>query len=278
MYDLHTKYFLNDQYYVTAGASDTILLIPLDHSITEVYSITERETLYSRGMHFVFNSLTIVTLEWYQTSVFSAIMTAISFIIICISFGSATGPMATLMAAIQAGTTAAITAAVWALIQQLLVGYLISYALKLFAKAVGGEMAVIISIIAMAYAAYDSYNSGGVEGAPWAQTLLQISTGLTKAVMSNLQDMMKNLLSEYDTFNVFKDEAEKQLEAANKLLEHRNWLNPLIIFGEKPEDYYNRTVHSGNIGIAGISAISSYVDTALTLPKLDQSIGDVTYG
>jgi len=150
--------------------------------------------------------------------------------------------------------------------------------LKLFVKAVGGDLAILIAIASMVYAAYDIHSAGSLRGAPGAQQLLQLSNGLTKAVSANLQDNMRDLLAEYQSFNLFKDEATKQLEAANKLLEHNNWLNPFVIFGEKPDDYYNRTVHSGNTGVAAISAISSYVDIALTLPKLDQTTGELKYG
>lgn len=277
VYDLKMLYYVSGEYFVTASGASNILLIPVDHAITADYSITERETFYSRSLHFVFNSMQITTLEWYQTSLFGAIMTMASFVIICLSLGSATGPVSALLAALEAGSTVLLSAAVIALIQQLLIGFLIGFVLKLFVKAVGGEVAVILAIVAMVWAGYDAYAAGSLSGAPWAQTLLQISSGLSKAVSANVQDMMKDLLSEYQSFNLFKDETTKQLEAANKLLEHKNWLNPFVIFGEKPDDYYNRTVHSGNIGIAGISAISSYVDIALTLPKLDQSIGETTY-
>jgi hypothetical protein len=92
-----------------------------------------------------------------------------------------------------------------------------------------------------------------------------------------MKDDMSNLLAEYESFNLMKDEAEKQLEAANKLLEHNNRLDPFTIFGESPDAFYNRTVHSGNTGMAGISAISSYVDIALTLPTLSSTIGESKY-
>jgi hypothetical protein len=45
-----------------------------------------------------------------------------------------------------------------------------------------------------------------------------------------------------------------------------------VIFGEAPEEYFNRTVHSGNVGILGIKAISDYVDNALKLPELHETI------
>lgn len=275
---LKMLYYVLGDYTVTAdGLSDT-LLIPVDHSITKHYSIADREVLYSRAMHYIFNSVQIVTIEWYQQGWFSGLLRIVAIVITIYSLGSATGPMATLMAALAAGTSAAISAAILAILEQLLIGLAIGSAFKLFVKAVGGEIAILLAAVAMVYGVYDVYTAGSLSGAPWAKTLLEVSSGLTKAVSANLQDLTKDLLAEYQTFNLFKDEATKQLEEANKLLEHKTWLNPFVIFGESPNDFYNRTVHSGNIGMVGISAISSYVDTALTLPKLDQSIGENTYG
>ena len=217
----------------------------------------------------------VITLAWYQQSWFSGLLFAVGLVVTLISMGTASGPMAGLLNGISAS---ALKIAAIALIKQIVMAYLFTYVLTLFVKAVGGEVAILLAVVAVIYAGYDAYSAGSIKGAPLAQDLLRISSGLTKAVTTNIQEMMNDLLAEYKSFNQFKDEAAKQLEEANKLLENKNWLNPFVIFGEKPDDYYNRTVHSGNIGIVGISAISSYVDNALTLPKLDQSIGDNTYG
>ena len=131
--------------------------------------------------------------------------------------------------------------------------------------------------MAAAYGLHTALEAGSVAGAPWAQELLQLSSGLSKAIGENLKDMFGDLLGEFQTLDLLKDEATKKLEAANDLLNTKNYLSPFAIFGESPDDFYNRTVHSGNIGMNGISALSSYVDIALRLPKLDETIGENTY-
>lgn len=272
--NLRSMYHVFGEYTVTAGATDSILLVPLDHSITGEYSISDREELYSRAMHYVFNSVHVVTLEWYQQGWFSFLMTAVAVVVTIYSFGTSSGPMSALMSAITSGSAVAISAAALALLQQFLIGMVVGYALRLFAKAVGADIAILISIAALAYGGYQVYQAGSVAGAPWAKELLQLSSNLTKATMDNVKSDMKNLLGEYETFNLFKDQATKELEAANKLLEHSHRLDPFVIFGESPNDFYNRTVHSGNVGTLGISAISKYVDIALTLPKMNETIGE----
>lgn len=270
--DLRMSYYIYDGLFTTGLGTDAILMIPVDRSITHAYSVPDREQLYARSLHYIFNSRTEVTIAWYQQAWFSFILNVVAVAVIVVSLGSATGPAATLLSAIAAGTTAAITSAILVILEKLLIGALLGMAFKLFAKVVGVDIAIILAVVAAAYGMYQAIDNGSITGAPWAQELLQVSSGLTKGIASELKDLYGELLGEYQSFNLFRDEATKQLEAANKLLEHNNWLNPFVIFGEKPDDYYNRTVHSGNVGVLGIGAISNYVDIALTLPKLDETI------
>ena len=250
--NLKTLYYILDGLYATGDETDDILLIPLDRSITSEYSIPERERLYSRSLHYVFNSVTVITLAWYQQSWFAFVMQAIAFAITVISLGT--------------------SSSIWIIIQKILASIVIGALFKLVVEAIGIESASILAVIAMAVAIYQGVSAGSLKGAPWATELLQLSSGLSNGIKLEIKGLYGELLEEYQSFNLFKDTATKELEAANKLLEHTNYLSPFVIFGEKPEDYYNRTCHSGNIGVLGIGAISRYVDIALTLPRLDETI------
>lgn len=269
--DLQMMYQVLEGYATTADDTDDILLIPLDKSITEDYSIRDRERLYARSLHFVFNSSVVQKIKWYQTEWFQVVLVIVAIVIVVFSYGSA---FEALGAAIALGSTVAITAAALTILMNIFMSVLYSYLLKLFVKEVGIDVAIVIALIA-AFAGYYQYmGAESLAGAPWAAELLQLSSGLTKAMTDSVKDDMGNLLAEYETFNLFKDEATKQLEEANKLLAGNTRLDPFVIFGESPNDFYNRTVHSGNIGMAGISAISNYVEIALTLPTLNSTIGE----
>ena len=270
--NLRTMYYIHGGLYSTGDDLGAILLIPLDHSITDLYSIQDREKLYARAMHYVYNSVTVTKLKWYQQGWFADLMQIISIVVIVVSLGSATGPLSTLMSAIQAGSAAAISAALVPLIEKFLIGVLIGAAFKVFVKAVGIDAAIVLAVFAAVAGFYQAYQTGAISGAPWAEKLLQMSSGITDGIKAEVKDLFGDLIEEFETFNLFKDEATKQLEAANKLLEHNNWLSPFVIFGEKPDDYYNRTIHSGNVGVLGLGAISQYVDNALKLPKLDETL------
>jgi hypothetical protein len=176
------------------------------------------------------------------------------------------------LAALELTGAALVIAAV---VINLVVGVIIQTAFKLFVKAFGADIAQAVAIIALIYGGYRVFQNGGSLQGTWASELLQLSNGLQSAA---LQDKFSDLLEQQDQFNLFVKEQEELLENSQKLLETQNLLAPYVIFGEKPEDFYNRTIHYGNIGTLGITAISSYVDIALTLPKLNDTVGEEIYG
>ena len=262
--DLRMVYWVFGEYTTTADETDDILLIPIDRTVSSLYSIGDRETLYARSLHFVFNSRVVTKVKWYQTGLFKALMLIIAVIITIYN------PPAGL-AALQLTGAALVLAAV---VITLVVGELIQRAFKLFVKAFGADVATAIAIIALIYGGYRVFQNGGNLTGTWASELLQLSSGLQSAA---LQDRFTDLLEQQDQFNLFVEEQEELLDSARKLLETSNVLAPYVIFGEKPEDFYNRTIHYGNIGTLGITAISSYVDIALTLPKLNDTVGEEIY-
>ena len=104
--------------------------------------------------------------------------------------------------------------------------------------------------------------------------MLQVSSGISKAANEAIQGDLLGLQKDALEFQAFAEEQNALLEKANALLENQNLLSPFVVFGESPTDYYERTVHSGNIGVLGLDAVTNYCDIALTLPKLSQTVGD----
>ena len=259
----------------TGRGADGILLVPLDHSICKDYPIPDREKLYSRSLHYVFNSRVITEIKWYQSGLFQFVMIVVAVLVTVFSFGSGVGA---LVAALSAGSTAAVMAAVLVLLEQLIIGLAISIGLKLVVKSIGFDAAIFLALVAAAYGGYQSFQAGGLAGAPWASELLQLSSGLSRAIGDGLKSGVQDLIKEFESLKLLADTASKSIDAANKLLENNNWLSPIVIFGEKPNDFYNRSIHSGNVGLISIGAISSYVDIALRLPKLNDTLGEHNYG
>ena len=269
VYNLEMVYHIFGEYTTTGDETDKILLIPLDRSITTEYSLPDREVLYSRALHFVFNSRVVTEVKWYQQEWFSLVLTIAAIVLTVVTYGAA---WETIAASIAAGTMT-IHALVVIIATGLLEYLAVTAAVQLFVKIVGVEAAFVVAIIAAAAGYYMGTKAGGLTGTPWAKDLLKLSTSISAGVQTKLQDMFSDLLGEAADFNEYVKEQTKLLEDANKLLETNNFLSPFVIFGESPTDYYNRTVHSGNIGIVAIDAVSSFVDARLTLPKLNDSLG-----
>jgi hypothetical protein len=267
---LRMTYYVWGNYTTTGDGTSEILLIPLDRSITENYSIPDREVLYTRSLHIVFNSRVVTHVSWYQTSLFQAVMIVVAVVMTVIDFGTDGGSW--IATALELTGTAAVVATV---VFNLVVGQLIGVVAKQFVKAVGVDVAFLVVIAAIAAGAYRVAAEGMKAGKTFAEVMLMVSNGLERAIV---QAKFSDLLDEKSQLSVWMDEQTKLLDKANELLENSHLLQPMTIFGEKPEDFYNRTVHFGNIGTLGITAISSYVDLALTLPKINDTLGENDYG
>lgn len=260
----------------TSSDDETILLVPLDKSITQNYTIAEKEELYTRSLHFVFNSVVVVKIKWYQTSIFKFFLVVVAIVITVVSYG--TGAKTLYAAIIAATTTQAVVIAIGVFLAKILIGIAISYVLKIFVKAVGVEIGLLLALLVALVAGYKIFSAGSIKGAPFAAELLQVSSGLSSGAQSVLKSQFKDLLNQASEFDQFVEEQLALLEKAQDLLEVNNYIEPIIIFGEKPEDFFNRTVHSGNIGIRSLSSISNYVDGALALPEFQETIGGFSSG
>ena len=276
VYDLKMTYYMWGGYSTIGDNLDAILLVPLDHSITRHYTIMDRESLYSRSMHYVFNSRIVTKVKWYQQAWFGDLIMIVGIVLTVMSLGSDGGFFAKLGAVIAFALT--VMDVIMYLLMVLVKYLLVVYAFKLFVKLVGPQFAMMVALIAALYGGYSAIKAGSVQGAPWAQELLSLSSNLASNVSESVQDSLNGLKQESDGLNLLMKEKTDLLGKANKLLEGTPLLSPYVIFGESPDDFYNRTVHSGNIGIVGIDSVASYVDIALTLPKLNDTLESYNYG
>lgn len=268
LFELQLTYYIFGQYTTTGDGEDDILMIPVDISIAKGYTIPERELLYSRALHYVFNSRVVTELKWYQTGFFSAFLIVVAIVVTVVSYGST---WQTVGAALAAGTVS-LSVVLIAMIQELIKYLVIQLALKLFVQAFGIKFAFIVAIVAAVAGSYQAIEAGSIKGAPWAKELLSVSTGLTKTIGTDLEEDFQDLLGQQTELGKFIKDQTKLLDDANALLNHNERLAPLVIFGESAHDFFQRTVHSGNIATVGIDAVTSFVDVALTLPKLADTI------
>lgn len=275
-------YHIYGKYTFTASTGNAELLIPVDRAVTDLIPLTEREELYMRSLHMVFNSRIVTKTKWYQTGAFKVVMIVLAVVISIVTGGAGSFTMALATAAAAGVSALAIT-----VVTMLLETYLASYAFSLIAKELGPEYAMLIAVGAAMYGGMSAYEAGSFGASTTAQVMLKASTGLVKA---SSEQYVANLRTEYDhdlnEFKLFSDSATKELKDMQKLLQTQDLLNPfefigevpLLSLGEQPDTYFQRTVHAGNIGVAGIDGISSYVEMSIKLPDMNQTIGDFNNG
>ncbi len=270
--ELKMIYYVTDKYFVTADGVEPILLVPIDYSISRQYPLVKREELYSRSFHYVFNTKIVTKVKWYQSAFFSILLKFVGLVAFVYSLGTTSFISTALVAAGFTGAQVVILG----LIINAAISLVVSAVLKVVVKALGLELSVLFALVA-------AYYGGKVTSllsieSSFAGRFLAIVNGLIGAKQSLISEDLIGLADEYADFDLLKTKQDKELERANKLLESTNRLNPFIIFGESPEDYYNRTAHSGNIGVLSLDAISSFVEISLKLPTIDKTLGDELNG
>lgn len=263
---LELKYHIWGDYAATGDENDSILLIPLDIAITSQYSLPDKEELYARSLHYVFNSRVIIKLKWYQTGIFRIVLVIIAIIITIITLGAGWQSIG-LALGVGAIVNLLITVVITAIINALIKG-----AMKLLTKWLGDKAPFIILIMAIFVAIYTG-DTTALSNLPWGQILVNLVSNMVQTKIKNDFDALEQDRKDFEELAETKLEL---LENAMNLLDSNVHLAPLIIFGERPDDFFQRTIHSGNIGVAGIEVIESYVDLSLRLPELYETIGVIS--
>lgn len=260
---------------------DPDLLIPVDRELLLGWNQSDKEALYLHSLHFVFNARDKQEVEWYETGFFKFILTAAAIVITIISVGQGAPALA---AAFAAGGVYAAAVMVATTIVKVLA---ITEGIKLIAKEIGPEAAMIAALVTAIYGGYKGFQAGSVQNAPWATELLMASSNLSKASQELFNDQILDVQKEYGELKLEAEEAYKELEEANKLLDTTGIIDPMsylalqpvTLLGESPTNFYNRTIHSGNIGTAAFDAIHDYVELSLKLPDITDTIREgYTYG
>lgn len=273
--NLKMMYHIWKEYAATADDEADALLIPIDRTLVDKLSLPKKEILYSRSLHFVFNARVIQKIKWYQQEWFQIFMIIVAIVITIVTYGAGSE----LLAGVIAGSTAAINTLITIIIINLAINIAFGFVMKFVAKELGMEAAIVLAIVAIAVGGYyDIGPAAGIAGAPFADQLLQVASGLMSVADQLFSALSSGIAEQFKDFTNFAEDKWNSLEEVNNLLDQPNkWLAPVVIFGETPDDYYNRTVHSGNVGVLGISAIGNYVENALTLPKLYETLEEFKY-
>ena len=262
-----------EQYQTVIGdADDEVLLVPLDKSLTKKLNTRDAERLYAKSLHIVCNSLQRVKIKWYQQEWFSTILLIVAVVLTIMALGEDGGTFMQIAAAISSGSYLTLAVIIF---WDILVPYLvITAAAKLVVKLVGVDaafLAAIAAVIAAAYTGNVGFSSS--LGQITAKELLFVATALTKGASAVLKDMFQDLRNEVAAQDSYKESKIKLMEDAEKELTSTSILSPLVVFGEEPNMFYKRTVHTGNIGTLVFEDVHKYAERSLQLPSFTTTVG-----
>lgn len=270
VFGLRVAYQVTDKKAFSAGAGQPELLVPVDRVIMNSLSMRNKEQLLTRSLYMVVNTAIQIKTPWYASSVFKIIMVIVAIVITILSAGTA---WATIVAALSVGYVALAIVVLSYIISALA----INYAVKLFVKEFGPQVGFIAAIAAMAYGAYSG--AGMTGSSTWGETMLTVGSNLAKTATSVQQDMLADLQQEMLDFQAYSqgmfDSLKEKRDQLGLNPEFQGLsgldivnLSPIQVWGESPNDFYTRTVHSGNIGATSFDVASGFVNYMLKLPDI----------
>lgn len=277
--NLHHVNYIFDGHAQTTTLSDSVdednynFLIPLQYNLVKANrGILGRQDLLNESLVMVFNCYDRQKLKWYQTGWFKVLVIIIAVVIIVLSWGTLTEPI--ILAYQQGIQYLALTLAEMA-IEYYVSTELIAYIAKEFGVVAAVVAAIISAVTLSGISNLKGVNSVEMFSGDW---LLQMSSGFSTTVKAISKGATMNIAEEMKEFESYAEEQEDILKDLQDELYDETWIDFDLIQsrehiefpGETPEDFYNRTIHAGNVGTLLYTAIPSYVTLKTTLPQLNK--------
>ena len=254
-------------------------IIPIHYNLSKKLDSMLRSQLYQDSLVLILNSVVKTSVSWYETGFFKMVIMAATMVISAVT---AQYWILSLNAAIAIGTAAVLIY----LMQSVFFSIAIQLALNVVADWVGPEVMAIITAIVISLSVYAKFTGMSTiaflpSTAPAASQLLQLSISVLSSVGSAYQNLIGDLASDALAFEEYKETKYEELEYYTDLLgeigvDSINLLNAQAYSTtlrqpatQTPEEFYNLTIHTGNIGTLALSAPMTFCDIALTLPKPD---------
>ena len=228
--------------------------IPMIMEIVELATNKHEQIALYDGCMLILFAAEEVDLKWYQTTWFKVIMTIVSIVIQFVPiFGQA--------------LSVTIQNIMIAIFKTIVLGFILGMIIQVVASEFGAFAAAILVLAAYYY--------GGRfrdEGLPFANDLLKATSSVIKAVNIEAHAELRDEIEDFDKTYREKQEAIKE---ANDLLSSGG-LDPTLLIQayngdihESPDDFFTRTIHTGNLADIALSAVSEYVDRMLLVPEFD---------
>ena len=252
--------------YASHDADSKHFLIPLEVALVKSFDTGTQKELLVKSLHLQVSILDTVRVKWYETQAFAVFLQIAAIALTIVTLGMAAPLVA---AAFAVGFWAGMVVVAKIVLMAIAFRFAAEYAVEKW----GPENAFLVTVAVMVASAFAPGGPVAIGGFPLANSYMAMSTNLMSAVgtaidsytaqmLKDGQQELTNLKSEFDTLKEIEDSF---LPEPIDLFDEYG-LVPMLIKGEDPDDFYNRTIHTSNIGVKAVEQLSNYVETALTLP------------
>lgn len=274
IYNLTTTEYVQGGHTTVASGDDENLLIPLDLTLAPELNVRQRELLMAKSMYVVVNALKVIKEKWYQTGIFKAILFVGAVIISVYTNG---------------GGMALYSAIIYAAAQTLVIGLLIQMVIKFLVVKLNinaGAALAVIAVIALIYGGYTSLTDSVGAFSITAPQLLNVASQAFAMSSQAFAVQLQESVKEFKALMADLEADKKALDAKAVELGVDGGIHPqLLMFeppiqlgiriGETPDDYIERSIHSGNIGVATNNIIEDHVANTTGLPSLQRIINNI---
>jgi len=274
IYNPTLRNHIQGKYGHVASMGEPELRIPVDRAILRQMSLIKREELLSRAMFLNVNTYVEIKTPWYASSWFKIVLIVVVIVLTIMTMGGFAAAWAAIAALIAAGAVAVAIAILTYIVQAIIV----QYAVKLFIDVAGLEGTIFAAVVMIAVAAYNpSMTIGGLAA---ADAMVAVGNNMITQVAEGYQELTEDVMKEINAFNKYTEGKWDEIEGiSQELASQTNFfdslqfvtLEPGIVFGEEAEAFYQRTIHSGNIGVATYNQVTDFVANSLKLPKFVES-------
>ena len=264
------KYPIDSEVQAPFGnGNDGRLLVPLNMEIAKNYRFADKEVLYSRSLHMVFNSHTIEKKKWYQQGWFQVVMFVVA-VVIAIYFPWL-GPA--VMGATAFGAATVTQIFILAVIQAAITTYGINLLVTYAVEILGVEVALLLAVVVAVATGYIDFDS--------TFTLVQNADAFLKAVTmfteawkfktaEEMEQLLEDVAKQVEINDALTKEMQRVEEELSPAIDLDLYANirktPFLIPNEAPEDYFKRTLET-NPGVESLKLVQNFLDTSLKLPQ-----------
>ena len=251
---------------------DGTLMVPLDMALVNGFTFREKEVLYSASLNFVFNAYVEQRLKWYQTGLFKAVIVVAAVVVTVLTAGSAWQAIA-LAASIGA---VAVVLTVTIILLKIIIA---RYVFKKLVEELGLENSFFAAVLLFVAAIYFKIDNSFQPEFFDPDVALSVATNLTVAMDSVVVDELSDIQNQMEEQERIQGEKMDELKAVQDDLNFDSLINPMLVLVRKPlelrdegpDDFFRRTIHSGNPGVKSKDFASNYVSAKLRLPTVEQT-------